>query len=341
MKAKVEKLTIGTVIGIVAMLIALAAYFMPLYSMSMKIDIKTTFTETDSNVTTNVYVNTTGRGGNDYYTFVEISPTKFAVIKSPFNESGVNVSVVISSSQNISQSDIDNATNNITNNAKSNATNESFGMSEDMAVGDMAKLPAPLTLELVMYIVIILGFVMGLWGVLRKNVRKRRNKFIVSGIGVLIPVIIILVVFMMMPMFMSQFANGSTGSNSSGSSGSDSNPMGDIFKNMGASPMSGESSVLMNATNASAGSISLKWGLGTGAYMFIGACIVYFVAAAILSREKGKEQTAAPVAPKEEKKAELDAPKEVKSAEPIKAEPKPAVPPKADGELKTQEGKTQ
>ncbi|MFA5771682.1 MAG: hypothetical protein WC974_03015 [Thermoplasmata archaeon] len=338
MKAKVEKLTIGTVIGIVAMLIALAAYFMPLYSMSMKIDNKTTFTETDSNVTTNVYVNTTGRGGNDYYTFIEISPTKFAVIKSPFNASGVNVSVVISSSQNISQSDIDNATNNITNNAKSNATNKSFGMSEDMAVGDLAKLPAPLTLELVMYIVIILGFVMGLWGVLRKNVRKRRNKFIVSGITVLIPVILALAAITMMPMLMSQFSKGS---NSSGSSGSDSNPMGDIFKNMGASPMSGESSVLMNATNASEGSISLKWGLGTGAYMFIGACIVYFVAAAILSREKGKEQTAAPVAPKEEKKAELDAPKEVKSAEPIKAEPKPAVPPKADGELKTQEGKTQ
>lgn len=336
MKAKVEKLTIGTVIGIVAMLIALAAYFMPLYSMSMKIDSKTTFTETDSNVTTNVYVNTTGRGGNDYYSFVEISPTKFAVIKSPFNASGVNVSVVISTTQNISQSDIDNATNNITNNAKSNATNKSFGMSEDMAVGDMAKLPAPLTLELVMYILIILGFVMGVWGVLRKNVRKRRNKFIVSGITVLIPVILTLAAITMMPMLMSQFSKGS---NSSGSSGSD-NQVGDLFKNMGASPMSGESSVLMNATNASAGSISLKWSLGIGGYMFIGACVVYFVAAAILSREKGKEQSATE-APKDAKKAEPEAPKEVRKAEPAMTEPKPVEQPKADGELKTQDGKTQ
>lgn len=363
---KFEKITIGTVIGIVAMLIALSAYFMPLYSMQLKIDSRfsstETSTETNSNVTTNVtatgYVNVTGVGGSGYSQFIEISPTKFFVMNAPLNESGisvsVDVSVVITSALNISQSDIDSAKANITNSVKSNvtdsvrsnATNESFfkDLSKGMSLSDNVTMPAPLTLELVMTIVIVLGFVMGIFGVMRKPIKKRRSKFITSGIAVLIPVILILVVLMQIPMIISQVAPAnSSGSSSSGSS--DSGPdILDLFNKTAASPMSGEASVLLNSTNASQGSIGIKWGLGLGGYMFITACAIYFVAAIVLIIEGKKEGaapvTTAPAQPKaEEKKKEeaAQAPAEppkmtpiqpAPAQQPAKSPPPAAVPPR-------------
>ncbi|MFA5771632.1 MAG: hypothetical protein WC974_02755 [Thermoplasmata archaeon] len=255
---KIRKVTIGTLIGIIAMTMALIGYFVPWYLIGVSLEANTSIPVDQNGNTVNMTMTTNG-----FRDFMEISMLKGVSIKNPMS----NISTHIDTSQlqqyGVSESDIQDAIKNATQNTSNNS-----GFPDQLNIMDAIPMPGGLTLDKIIIILILVGFTWGVFKILITELPKRRKKFMYSSIKVLIPIIIVVVIMtQILPML--PIGSGT--------------PIANILNNMAASPLSGQGSA--NNVMGQPLNLGLRWGLGLGGYLFIAASILYIVSMLVITTE--------------------------------------------------------
>jgi hypothetical protein len=264
MKNKIRKITLGTILGIIAMTIALIGYLIPWYIIDVNLDVKQPIPIDDKGNTVDLVITTNG-----FKEFLGL-----AIIKTSIKNPIENITPVINTSQlqQYGLSENDTQVQEAIQVAKQNLS-KNAGFLGGMDTNEMISLPGSFGLDDIIMIFIIVGFLWGIFKFFIADLSTRRRKFIKNSISVLLPIIIVVIIMtQILPMFLDRAGS-----------------VANILNNMAASPLNGEGST--DTIGGQPATLGLRWALGPGGYLFIISCATYIIAAILVTMELKAEAT--------------------------------------------------